>query len=172
MASPGLYAQVACVWEATARKPGNVHRYRDFADAGYVDFLLSAAAVAPVLDAAAGRPVGATILEGVRRTRAVAASNTNLGILLLLAPLAAVPPDVELRAGVARVLDGLDVDDARAVYAAIRLAVPAGLSENGLPLGLQLIGKAFDEATILRAGLAIEQAAAFTHKPANWWRAA
>ena len=52
------------------------------------------------------------------------------------------------------------------------LAVPAGLSETGLPLGLQLIGKAFDEATVLRAGLAIEQAAGFTHKPANWWRAA
>ncbi len=52
------------------------------------------------------------------------------------------------------------------------LSVPAGLTENGLPLGLQLIGKAFDEGTVLRAGLAIEQAAQFRHKPANWWRAA
>ena len=52
------------------------------------------------------------------------------------------------------------------------LAVPAGLTGNGLPLGLQLIGKAFDEATVLRAGLAIEEAAQFRHKPANWWRAA
>jgi aspartyl-tRNA(Asn)/glutamyl-tRNA(Gln) amidotransferase subunit A len=52
------------------------------------------------------------------------------------------------------------------------LSVPAGLTQSGLPLGLQLIGKAFDEATVLRAGLAIEQAAAFGHKPANWWRAA
>jgi aspartyl-tRNA(Asn)/glutamyl-tRNA(Gln) amidotransferase subunit A len=52
------------------------------------------------------------------------------------------------------------------------LSVPAGLTQNGLPLGLQLIGKAFDEATVLRAGLAIEQAAEFRHKPANWWRAA
>ena len=49
------------------------------------------------------------------------------------------------------------------------LSVPAGLTANGLPLGLQLIGKAFDEGTVLRAGLAIEQAANFTHKPANWW---
>jgi len=49
------------------------------------------------------------------------------------------------------------------------LAVPAGLTANGLPLGLQLIGKAFDEGTVLRAGLAIEQAANFTHKPQNWW---
>jgi aspartyl-tRNA(Asn)/glutamyl-tRNA(Gln) amidotransferase subunit A len=52
------------------------------------------------------------------------------------------------------------------------LSVPAGLSDNGLPLGLQLIGKAFDEGTILRAGKAIEEAANFIHKPANWWRAA
>ena len=52
------------------------------------------------------------------------------------------------------------------------ISVPGGLSESGLPLGLQLIGKAFDEATVLRAGLAIEQAAGFAHKPANWWRAA
>jgi aspartyl-tRNA(Asn)/glutamyl-tRNA(Gln) amidotransferase subunit A len=52
------------------------------------------------------------------------------------------------------------------------LSVPAGLTDNGLPLGLQLIGKAFAEGTVLRAGLAIEQAAQFSHKPANWWRAA
>jgi aspartyl-tRNA(Asn)/glutamyl-tRNA(Gln) amidotransferase subunit A len=52
------------------------------------------------------------------------------------------------------------------------LAVPAGLTTSGLPLGLQVIGKAFDEGTVLRTGLAIEQAANFTHKPANWWRAA
>jgi aspartyl-tRNA(Asn)/glutamyl-tRNA(Gln) amidotransferase subunit A len=52
------------------------------------------------------------------------------------------------------------------------LSVPAGLSDTGLPLGLQLIGKAFDEGTILRAGKAIEEAANFIHKPVNWWRAA
>jgi aspartyl-tRNA(Asn)/glutamyl-tRNA(Gln) amidotransferase subunit A len=52
------------------------------------------------------------------------------------------------------------------------LAVPAGLTPDGLPLGLQIIGKAFDEATVLRAGRAIEQAANFTAKPQAWWRAA
>jgi aspartyl-tRNA(Asn)/glutamyl-tRNA(Gln) amidotransferase subunit A len=49
------------------------------------------------------------------------------------------------------------------------ISVPAGLSENGLPLGLQLIGKAFDEATLLRAALAVETAADFKHSPAKWW---
>jgi aspartyl-tRNA(Asn)/glutamyl-tRNA(Gln) amidotransferase subunit A len=49
------------------------------------------------------------------------------------------------------------------------LSVPAGLSAEGLPLGLQIIGKAFDEETVLRAGRAIERAANFTHKPSVWW---
>jgi aspartyl-tRNA(Asn)/glutamyl-tRNA(Gln) amidotransferase subunit A len=49
------------------------------------------------------------------------------------------------------------------------IAVPAGLTQNGLPLGLQLIGKAFDEATLLRAACAVEEAAAFKHSPAKWW---
>ncbi|HEY4274809.1 MAG TPA: Asp-tRNA(Asn)/Glu-tRNA(Gln) amidotransferase subunit GatA [Rhizomicrobium sp.] len=52
------------------------------------------------------------------------------------------------------------------------LAVPAGLTDSGLPLGLQLIGKPFDEGTVLKAGLAIEEAADFHHKPAHWWRTA
>jgi aspartyl-tRNA(Asn)/glutamyl-tRNA(Gln) amidotransferase subunit A len=52
------------------------------------------------------------------------------------------------------------------------LAVPAGLTPDGLPLGLQIIGKAFDEATVLRVGRSVEQAAAFTAKPEAWWRAA
>jgi aspartyl-tRNA(Asn)/glutamyl-tRNA(Gln) amidotransferase subunit A len=49
------------------------------------------------------------------------------------------------------------------------ISVPAGLSENGLPLGLQLIGRAFDEGTLLRAAQAVETAANFKHSPAKWW---
>jgi aspartyl-tRNA(Asn)/glutamyl-tRNA(Gln) amidotransferase subunit A len=52
------------------------------------------------------------------------------------------------------------------------LSVPAGLTAEGLPLGLQLIGKAFDEATVLRVGRALETAANFTTKPQAWWRSA
>jgi aspartyl-tRNA(Asn)/glutamyl-tRNA(Gln) amidotransferase subunit A len=52
------------------------------------------------------------------------------------------------------------------------ISVPAGLAANGLPLGLQVIGKAFDESTVLRAGRAIELAANFQAAPAPWWRAA
>jgi aspartyl-tRNA(Asn)/glutamyl-tRNA(Gln) amidotransferase subunit A len=50
------------------------------------------------------------------------------------------------------------------------LSVPAGLSSDGLPLGLQVIGKAFDETTVLRVGRAIEIAADFRGKPHAWWK--
>ena len=50
------------------------------------------------------------------------------------------------------------------------LVLPAGLNAAGLPLGLQLIGKAFDEATLFRAGRALEIAADFKAKPQNWWK--
>jgi aspartyl-tRNA(Asn)/glutamyl-tRNA(Gln) amidotransferase subunit A len=50
------------------------------------------------------------------------------------------------------------------------ISVPAGLTANGLPLGLQVIGKAFDEDTVLRAGRALETAAGFSAKPEAWWR--
>ena len=49
------------------------------------------------------------------------------------------------------------------------LSVPAGLTQSGLPLGLQIIGKAFDEQGVMNAGLAIEQRANFSAKPDRWW---
>jgi len=49
------------------------------------------------------------------------------------------------------------------------MSVPAGLNREGLPLGLQIIGKAFDEQGVLDASLAIEQRAGFAAKPKRWW---
>ncbi len=49
------------------------------------------------------------------------------------------------------------------------ISVPAGLDKNGLPLGLQIIGRAMDEATVFKAASALEDAAGFTAKPETWW---
>jgi triphosphoribosyl-dephospho-CoA synthase len=128
--NPGLAAQIACILEATARKPGNVHRLADFpGDAHYLDFLLSAAAISPVFETSPRIGLAATVYEAVAATRRVVATNTNLGMILLMAPLAAVPDGMPLREGVAEILGRTTVDDARVVYRAIRLANPGGLLE-------------------------------------------
>ena len=49
------------------------------------------------------------------------------------------------------------------------MSVPAGSNPDGLPLGLQIIGPAFDEQGVLNAGLAIEQRVGFAGKPEKWW---
>ena len=49
------------------------------------------------------------------------------------------------------------------------MSVPATLTGDGLPLGLQLVGKPFDEQSVLDAGLAIQQRAGFDHAPEKWW---
>ncbi len=123
----GACATVACLWEATAPKPGNVYRGADFENLSYVDFLTSAAVIGPVLELTAEQGVGATVLEAIRRTRAAVATNTNLGMMLLFGPLAAVPSGVTLEKGVARVLVSFSSEDAKRVFEAIRLAQPGGL---------------------------------------------
>lgn len=121
----------ACRAELEALKPGNVHVHADGHRMTVADFLTSAAVSAPLI-AAAGRGVGARILAAVAATRAACGQNTNLGILLLAAPLAAAaerPPP--LAAGLAAVLAALTVEDASLTYHAIRLASPAGLGSSG-----------------------------------------
>jgi len=49
------------------------------------------------------------------------------------------------------------------------MSVPGGLDSDGLPLGLQIIGRELDEQGVLNAGLAIEERAGFTAKPKRWW---
>jgi triphosphoribosyl-dephospho-CoA synthase len=125
--SIGLCAQIACILDVVSYKPGNANLMFASRDLTAFDLLASGAAIAPVLDQAPLRRVGETILDCIRETRKVTATNTNLGIVLLLAPLAAVQPHLDLRGGVMRVLMRLDVADAKAAYEAIRLAQPGGL---------------------------------------------
>jgi triphosphoribosyl-dephospho-CoA synthase len=124
-------AQLACLLEASAPKPGNVSPGVRFGDTTYEDFLASAAAIGPALGAAGANPVGTTIRRAIQATRRWTNANTNLGIVLLLAPLArAVHGTVDagdLRTVLGRVLGETTLDDARETYAAIRLASPGGL---------------------------------------------
>lgn len=119
-------AQLACLLEASAPKPGNVSPGRHFSDARFEDFLASAAAIGPAF--AAELPLGAMIHAAIRATSRWTRSNTNLGIVLLLAPLAqAARSERPLRDALRDILAATTVDDAREVYAAIRLAQPGGM---------------------------------------------
>ncbi|MBM3820032.1 MAG: hypothetical protein FJW14_13580, partial [Acidimicrobiia bacterium] len=142
-------AQLACLLEASAPKPGNVCPGRHFKDLRYEDFLASAVAIAAPLAEAGSRPLGQTIRLAIEATARWTRTNSNLGIVLLLAPLARaalrarhaspLPQDRQAQGVVGAthgspVIDALrqilhetTVDDAREVYAAIRLAAPGGL---------------------------------------------
>src|SRR5206468_624526 len=116
-----------------APKPGNVSPVAGFRDATYEDFLASAVAIGPELAAAGVRPLGATIRAAVEATAAWVPSNTNLGLVLLLAPLARAAlrsEDAPLRTRVGATLAETTVADAREAYAAIRLAHPGGLGRS------------------------------------------
>ena len=125
----GIAATLAVIYEVTAPKPGNVHRGADFEDVTYVDFLQSAVVIGPVLARTAELGLGAAVLEAMRATRDAVGTNTNLGTLLLIAPLAAVPDGVSHSDGIGRVLHELTLADTRCVYEAIRVAVAGGLGE-------------------------------------------
>jgi triphosphoribosyl-dephospho-CoA synthase len=125
-------AQLACLLEASAIKPGNVFPGRPFADTTYEHFLASAAAIGPAFTRAGEASVGSTIRDAVEATSRWVPRNTNLGIVLLLAPLAraARASGGSLRERVTRVLDRTTVEDARDTFAAIRRAAPGGLGDT------------------------------------------
>lgn len=119
----------ACEDELNAPKPGNVHVFaaghgmevKDFIDSAHV-------AAAPLTTLGMG--VGARIFAAVEATYARVGQNTNLGIILLCAPLAQAAldfPGEDLRRGVARVLKGLTRIDAELAFKAIARANPGGL---------------------------------------------
>ncbi|MEJ2376169.1 MAG: triphosphoribosyl-dephospho-CoA synthase [Pseudolabrys sp.] len=118
----------ACRDELAAPKPGNVHVFADGHRMTTADFELSAAAAAGPLTAAGAR-VGQRILGAVEATFAAVGSNTNLGIVLLCAPLAAAaePAPHDLRTALVKVLGALDWEDAELAFRAIVRALPAGL---------------------------------------------
>jgi triphosphoribosyl-dephospho-CoA synthase len=139
--------QLACLLEASAPKPGNVSPGHAFEDLRYEDFVASALAIGRPFEGAGTRPLGETVRLAIEATREWTKSNTNLGIVLMLAPLARAAingvgshftnremtpdPITVLRSAVGVVLAETTVDDAREVYKAIRLARPGGLGKAG-----------------------------------------
>jgi triphosphoribosyl-dephospho-CoA synthase len=118
----------ACLAELEAPKPGNVHRFAPGHRMEVGDFVRSAeASAAPI--AARGARVGTRVRGAVDATLKAAGQNTNLGIILLCAPLAAAVEahDAPLRPALGRVLDGLNQADAADAFSAIAAANPGGL---------------------------------------------
>ena len=119
----------ACEAELDALKPGNVHRHAGGHGMTAADFETSARVSVAAITREGAR-VGARVLAAVTATREAIGQNTNLGIVLLCAPLsAAAEREGPLRENLGAVLRELDARDARDVYAAIALASPGGLGE-------------------------------------------
>jgi triphosphoribosyl-dephospho-CoA synthase len=118
----------SCRDELGAPKPGNVYLLSPAGRKTPEDFLRSAEAAAAPLTIPGAR-VGRRIFNAVGATRATVGSNTNLGIILLCAPLAAAAETkaTDLRGAVTRVLRDLDVADAQLAFRAIVAAAPGGL---------------------------------------------
>jgi triphosphoribosyl-dephospho-CoA synthase len=145
----------ASILEAAAAKPGNVHPAAEFPDLTHTELVAAGLAIAPAMERAAETPLGQTVLAAVRAARSVTRSNANLGIVLAIAPLAAVPdapaapataapataapataapataaPATAAPAAAAAVLARLTPADAADVWQAIRLSQPGGLGES------------------------------------------
>jgi len=117
----------ACKAELLALKPGNVHVFAPASALSIADFEASAEVSAEPL-ARAGAGVGQRILKAIEATHARVGWNTNLGTVLLCAPLAAAAQaSGPLRENLIHLLHNLDLADAADAFAAIRLASPGGL---------------------------------------------
>ena len=128
--SIGQCASLACLLEVTAPKVGNVHRGADFDDVLFTDFAVSSVAIGPAFDRAQEAGVGRTAHDAIQATRDLVATNTNLGMILLMAPLACVPRGNRLAPeSVHSTLAALSPNDSRLVYEAIRLAKPGGTGQ-------------------------------------------
>ena len=127
------YYRAACIAELQALKPGNVHLFADGHGMTIHDFIKSADVSSAVI-AQQGLSVGERIYAAVEVTHKAVGLNTNLGVILLCAPLihAATNSDgkLTLQQNLAEVLNTLTIDDAVLTSKAIVMANPAGLGES------------------------------------------
>ncbi|MCF6203481.1 MAG: triphosphoribosyl-dephospho-CoA synthase [Methylococcaceae bacterium] len=123
----------ACICDVEAFKPGNVSVYNAGHDMSVADFLLSAEVSAePITNP--DYSLGEKIFHAVKATRDAVGCNTNLGILLLCAPVIQAGQQVEERQSLLEalryVLENTSIKDADWVFKAISLASPGGLGES------------------------------------------
>ena len=129
--SPGGVATLACLLEVAAPKPGNVHRGADFEDTTFHDFLISAVMLGQTIDQQESDSLGRAIYTAVEVTQQATETNTNLGMVLLILPLAMAyrrRNQVDAKT-ITAILNDMDREDAKQVYRAIRLAKPGGLGQ-------------------------------------------
>ena len=110
----------ACIWEATARKIGNVHPLASFRNLHFTDFILSAGAIAPILSKTRKLGLGNAIFESVKTTKNSVGTNTNLGIILLFAPVAFANNGAELKKEMQDAAGNLDFEKAAQLRDVIR----------------------------------------------------
>lgn len=126
--------RTACEIELQTFKPGNVSIYAEGHDMTVNDFRISAEVSAEPL-CNPGYSLGEKIYFAVKSTRDAVGCNTNLGIILLCAPLIqagySMSSNYSLRQSVSRVIAGSTVGDANWVFKAITLAAPGGLGNSG-----------------------------------------
>jgi len=141
-------AQISSVLEVSGYpKPGNVHRTRDFHDMVFEDFLISGIVIGDTIKEAASHGtkinnsisfkksnIGKYILAGVKETDKWVANNTNLGIIMLLTPIAmsaAISSNIdELRENIHRIIAYSSAIDAVALYEAIGIADAGGMGDQ------------------------------------------
>jgi triphosphoribosyl-dephospho-CoA synthase len=124
--------KTACMAELEALKPGNVHIFADGHGMTVQDFIASAEAVSEVI-AQPNLSLGERILQSVQATQNAVKMNTNLGMILLCAPIIQAKLRANgtgLQANIHAVLGSTSIDDAEACFAAIKLANPAGLGSS------------------------------------------
>jgi triphosphoribosyl-dephospho-CoA synthase len=152
--SLGTCVATACLLEAAAPKAGNVHPHASFSDMNYEHFRSSAQAIARVFDDPVLTRVGQLTLRAIEATQEAVGVNTNLGIVLLMAPIAIAfrrgendhpraPLDAirewtsetrddrleKLKSLIRHELAAMSGEDSRAIYAAIRIAKAGGMGD-------------------------------------------
>ena len=136
--SIGQRVQWAIETECSAIKAGNVHPYASFRDLSHQHFVIAANSIGQAMDLNIGQSVGQLVLRSVQAMMDAVGTNTSLGTILLMAPLAVATHRMansrdgtkSFQESVKVVLASLKAEDSSDIYEAIRIAKPGGLGNT------------------------------------------